>query len=122
MYRVRHPTSMTDTGDDVSHPVSIYDELPQAILGLDFERDSDVQWDAERASSPAPQREDVERSISARGVPECWSHTHRSESWEGIILHPTDPVVDNTRSAVLDIFADRSHIVLTCGDDHLCSL
>ena len=43
---------MTDTGDDVSHPVEIYDELLQAILRLSFQRDSDVQWHAERHRHP----------------------------------------------------------------------
>ena len=41
---------MTDTGDGVSHPIQIYDELPQAILRLDFSRDRDVELPAERAS------------------------------------------------------------------------
>ena len=40
---------------------------------------------AQGASSPAPQFESVERSISARGVFEFGSLTHRSESVERII-------------------------------------
>ena len=55
------------------------------------------------ASSPAPQFGSVERSISARRAFEFGSLTNRAESAERI-MSPTKRVVDNTRSAVLDVF------------------
>ena len=42
------------SGDGVSHPVLIHDELLQAFFRLGFFRGCDVQWHVDGASSPAP--------------------------------------------------------------------
>ena len=62
-----------------------------------------VQCRAERASSPAPQRESVERSIAARGASlNVWSLSHSFETVEGIIFEDSEArgaSGGNTRSA-----------------------
>ena len=62
---------------------------------------------AERASSPAPQRESVERSTAARGDFECLVAL---ALWRGSSLQPAEPVVE-TRAQL--------HIVglwMKCGE------
>ena len=59
-----------------------------------------VQCRAERASSPAPQRESVERNIAARGASlNVWSLSHRFETVEEIIFETSRACGGNTRSA-----------------------
>ena len=68
-----------------------------------------VQCCAERASSPAPQRERVERSIAARGASlNVWSRSHRFESVERIIF--AVELVVKTR-AQLRLLLGHSHAV-----------
>ena len=92
----RKDCAATLNGDGVSHPGSVFDELLQATIRVDFERDSFTFSLVREASSPAPQRESVERSIAARGASlNVWSLSHRFETVEGIIFEASG----NTRSA-----------------------
>ena len=75
--------------------------LVQAIHRVDFQkRLFHGRCRAERASSPAPQHESVERSIAARGASlTVWSCSHRFESVERIIFAASRAGAGNTRSA-----------------------